>query len=62
MDYEKEYKELKEEFDRVFNKLYLASEENKQLLKENKRLEKKVNMLIERVVDLSFRLGIKPSL
>lgn len=60
LDYEKEYKELKEEFDKVFNKLYLATEENKQLVKENKKMEKRLNILIERVIDLSHQLGIEP--
>lgn len=61
-DYKKEYQELKIEFDRLFNQLYLALEEKKRLEKENKKLEKAVNKLSERVVDLSSRLGIKPSI
>ena len=60
MDYEKEYKELKVEFDKVFNKLYLATEENKQLAKDYKKMEKRLNILIERVIDLSHQLGIEP--
>ena len=62
MDYKKEYEELKEEFDKLFAKLYLSEEEKKTLIRENRRLEKKLNMMIEKVVDLSSMLGIKPSI
>lgn len=34
-----------EEKDRLFNKLYLATEENKTLLRENRKLERKIKML-----------------
>lgn len=61
VDFEQEYNELKKEFDRIFCKLYLAEEENKLLLKQNKQYEKKLDMLIERIVDLSHMLGIEPS-
>ena len=61
-DYRQEYEELKWEFDKIYSKLYLSEQENKDLKRENKRLEKKINMLIEKVVDLSSARGVKPSI
>lgn len=40
-----EIQEQLEEKDRLFNKLYLATEENKTLLRENRKLERKIKML-----------------
>ena len=40
MDFEKEYKELKVEFDRIFAELYLSKEENKMLEKEVRRMKR----------------------
>lgn len=56
------YNDLKKEFDKIFAKLYLANEENKLLLKQNKMLEKKIDILLKRIVDLSNQLGIKPQI
>ena len=49
--------ELQKEFDRIFNLLFLANEENKRLLKEVKKLERKNAMLKDRLLDLSNRYG-----
>lgn len=57
MDYEKEYKELKKEFDRLFAKLYLAEEENKLLLKENKKMKKKMDLILNKLYHYASRLG-----
>lgn len=56
------YNDLKKEFDKIFAKLYLANEENKMLLKENKQLKKKIDYLLGRIVNYASRLGEKPEL
>lgn len=61
MDFEKEYKELKVEFDRIFAELYLSKEENKMLEKEVRRMKRALDRAAARIVDLSSRLGIDPT-
>lgn len=61
MDFEKEYKELKVEFDRIFAELYLSKEENKMLEKEVRRMKRALDRAATRIVDLSSRLGIDPT-
>lgn len=61
MDFEKEYKELKVEFDRIFAELYLSKEENRMLEKEVRRMKRALDRAATRIVDLSSRLGIDPT-
>ena len=56
------YNDLKKEFDNIFAKLYLANEENKMLLKENRQLKKKIDYLLDKIVNYASRLGEKPEL
>ncbi len=67
MDFEKEYNELKEEFERLWKKLYLSEEENKTLKKEIKKLEKEKDKsekntykLLGIIYDYAARLGETP--
>ena len=61
MDFEKEYKELKVEFDRIFAELYLSKEENRMLEKEVRKMKRALDRAATRIVDLSSRLGIDPT-
>lgn len=59
--YKEHFEVIEEELvekEKLFSKLYLATEENKALTKELKRLEKKYQMLVDRLVDYASRLGI----
>ena len=47
------------EKDRLFAKLYLATEDNKLLLKQNRSLERKNKMLQDQVADLKHQLVIQ---
>ena len=48
-----------EEKDRLFAKLYVATEDNKLLLKQNRALERKNKMLQDQVADLKHQLVIE---
>ena len=48
-----------QEFDRIFNQLYLANETIKELTREKHKQEKQINRLLEEIRDLKKRLGEK---
>ena len=49
----------RDEFDRIFNMLYLSNERVKELTRENHKQEKNIQRLLEEIRDLKNRLGEK---
>ena len=48
-----------QEFDRIFNQLYLANERIKELTRENHKQEKNIQRLLEEIRDYKIKLGEK---
>lgn len=48
-----------QEFDRIFNKCYLAEEKVKDLQRELHKKEKEINRLLEIIRDYKIKLGEK---
>lgn len=59
MDYEKEYNELKKEFNRIAGMLYIANDKISTLEKVNHKQEKQIDKLIDMIRDYKIRLGEK---